>query len=97
MRRFHPPGPEQIQAARELLEALDQWEELPDTAGSRWAMKFVSWLGRYTTPVNSIMTKLRLTRRRDIRDGSAGAEEAPRSRFPGARAWLASAAYPLHS
>ena len=50
VRRFHPPGPDQIQAARELLEALDQWEEMPDTAGSRWAIKFVRWLAQYTTP-----------------------------------------------
>jgi hypothetical protein len=50
VRRFHPPGPDQIQAARKLLEALDDWEEMPDTAGSRWAMKFVSWLAAYETP-----------------------------------------------
>lgn len=46
-RRFHPPDPEQVQAARRLLEALGRWEEMPDTAGSRWALKFVGWLADY--------------------------------------------------
>jgi hypothetical protein len=50
VRRFHPPGPDQIQAARRLLVALDAWEEMPDTAGSRWAIKFVTWLAAYETP-----------------------------------------------
>ena len=50
VRRFHPPGPDQIQAARHLLEALEQWEEMPDTAGSRWAVKFLTWLAEYETP-----------------------------------------------
>lgn len=50
VRRFHPPGPDQIQAARRLLEVLDRWEEMPDTAGSRWAVKFLRWLAEYETP-----------------------------------------------
>ena len=50
VRRFHAPGPDQIQAARGLLEALERWEEMPDTAGSRWAVKFVTWLATYRTP-----------------------------------------------
>jgi hypothetical protein len=50
VRRFHPPGPDQVQAARKLLAALDSWEDMPDTAGSRWAMKFVRWLAEYETP-----------------------------------------------
>jgi len=50
VRRFHPPGPDQIQAARRLLVALDAWEEMPDTAGSRWAVKFLTWLATYETP-----------------------------------------------
>jgi len=50
VRRFHPPGPDQIQAARRLLKALDTWEEMPDTAGSRWALKFIGWLAAYETP-----------------------------------------------
>jgi hypothetical protein len=50
VRRFHPPGQDQIQAARSLLEALDRWEEMPDTAGSRWAVKFVAWLSDYAPP-----------------------------------------------
>jgi hypothetical protein len=50
IRRFHPPGPDQIQAARRLLDALDRWEEMPDTAGSRWAIKFVTWLAHYESP-----------------------------------------------
>lgn len=50
VRRFHPPGPDQIQAARKLLEAFERWEEMPDTAGSRWAVKFISWLAEYETP-----------------------------------------------
>jgi hypothetical protein len=50
VRRFHPPGPDQVQAARRLLEALDRWEEMPDTAGSRWAVKFLRWLAEYETP-----------------------------------------------
>ncbi len=50
VRRFHPPGPDQIQAARKQLEALEGWEEMPDTAGSRWAVKFISWLAEYETP-----------------------------------------------
>jgi hypothetical protein len=39
-----------VQAARKLLAALDRWEDMPDTAGSRWAMKFVGWLAEYETP-----------------------------------------------
>jgi hypothetical protein len=50
VRRFHPPGADQIQAARRLLAALDAWEEMPDTAGSRWALKFLTWLADYETP-----------------------------------------------
>jgi len=50
VRRFHPPGPDQVQAARKLLDALERWEEMPDTAGSRWAMKFIRWLAAYQTP-----------------------------------------------
>ncbi len=50
VRRFHPPGPDQIQAARRMLTALDAWEEMPDTAGSRWALKFLNWLAAYETP-----------------------------------------------
>jgi hypothetical protein len=50
VRRFHPPGPDQVQAARRLLDALDNWEEMPDTAGSRWAVKFLRWLAEYETP-----------------------------------------------
>jgi hypothetical protein len=50
VRRFHPPGPDQIQAARRMLAALDAWEEMPDTAGSRWALKFLTWLAAYETP-----------------------------------------------
>jgi hypothetical protein len=50
VRRFHPPGPDQVQAARRLLEALDRWEEMPDTAGARWAVKFITWLAEYETP-----------------------------------------------
>jgi hypothetical protein len=50
VRRFHPPGPDQVQAARKMLEALGRWEEMPDTAGSRWAVKFVTWLSEYETP-----------------------------------------------
>jgi hypothetical protein len=50
VRRFHPPGPDQIQAARRLLDALDRWEDMPDTAGSRWAVKFLRWLAEYETP-----------------------------------------------
>jgi hypothetical protein len=50
VRRFHPPGPDQVQAARRLLAALDAWEEMPDTAGSRWAIKFLNWLAAYETP-----------------------------------------------
>ena len=42
------------QAARELLEALARWEEMPDTAGSRWAVKFVSWLASYRTPRSGV-------------------------------------------
>lgn len=51
VRRFHPPGPEQVQAARRLLEALECWEEMPDTAGSRWAVKFLRWLADYGAPL----------------------------------------------
>lgn len=50
VRRFHPPGPDQIQAARKLLVALERWEEMPDTAGSRGVVKFISWLAAYETP-----------------------------------------------
>ena len=50
VRRFHPPGPDQVQAARRFLAALDGWEDMPDTAGSRWAMKFARWLAEYETP-----------------------------------------------
>jgi hypothetical protein len=50
VRRFHPPGPDQIQAARRLLATLDAWEQMPDTAGSRWAIKFITWLATYETP-----------------------------------------------
>jgi hypothetical protein len=50
VRRFHPPGPDQIQAARRLLAALESWEEMPETAGARWAIKFVTWLAQYETP-----------------------------------------------
>jgi hypothetical protein len=50
VRRFHPPGPDQIQAARDFLAALALWEEMPDTAGSRWAVKFARWLADYRTP-----------------------------------------------
>jgi hypothetical protein len=50
VRRFHPPGPDQVQTARNLLEALNRWEEMPDTAGSRWALKFITWLANYQTP-----------------------------------------------
>ncbi|HEX6031921.1 MAG TPA: hypothetical protein VFY90_10860 [Tepidiformaceae bacterium] len=50
VRRFHPPGPDQVQAARRLLDALDRWEEMPDTAGSRWAVKFLRWLAEYESP-----------------------------------------------
>ena len=50
VRRSHPPGPDQIQAARRMLDALDNWAEMPDTAGSRWAVKFLTWLAIYETP-----------------------------------------------
>jgi hypothetical protein len=50
VRRFQPPGPDQVRAARGLLAALGRWEEMPDTAGSRWAMKFVRWLADYGAP-----------------------------------------------
>jgi hypothetical protein len=50
VRRFHPPGPDQVQAARAMLAALDVWEEMPDTAGTRWALKFLHWLADYRTP-----------------------------------------------
>jgi len=50
VRRFHPPGPDQIEAARRMLDALDNWAEMPDTAGSRWAVKFLTWLAMYETP-----------------------------------------------
>lgn len=50
VRRFHPPGRDQVQAARRLLEALGRWEEMPDTAGSRWAMKFLRWLAECECP-----------------------------------------------
>lgn len=50
VRRFHPPGPDQVQAARKMLAALELWEEMPDTAGSRWAVKFLSWLAESETP-----------------------------------------------
>jgi hypothetical protein len=50
VRRFHPPGADQIQAARRLLDALGDWAEMPDTAGSRWAVKFVTWLASYESP-----------------------------------------------
>lgn len=49
VRRFHPPEPDQIQAARRLLRTLDAWEEMPDTAGSRWAIRFLTWLAEYET------------------------------------------------
>lgn len=51
VRRFHPPEPDQVQAARRLLEALARWEEMPDTAGSRWAVKFLRWLAEYDSPL----------------------------------------------
>lgn len=50
VRRFHPPGPDQVQAARRLLAALEHWDEIPDTAGSRWAVRFITWLAEYETP-----------------------------------------------
>jgi hypothetical protein len=50
VRRCHPPGPDQVQAARKLLAAVDSWEDMPDTAGSRWATKLVRWLAEYETP-----------------------------------------------
>jgi hypothetical protein len=37
-------------ASQMLLDALDSWEEMPDTAGSRWAVKFLRWLAEYETP-----------------------------------------------
>lgn len=50
VRRFYPPGPDQRNAARRMLDALGNWAEISDTAGSRWAVKFRTWLANYETP-----------------------------------------------
>jgi DNA-binding CsgD family transcriptional regulator len=67
VRRFHPPGPDQVQAARKLLAALEQWEEMPDTAGSRWAIKFITWLAEYATPSDDDLLSAATPERLDLR------------------------------